>query len=62
MFSNRVLHKIIRWGLGLHGSIHILETMVNVYEEAYISAALSLLAGLLMIGGACIDMSHHKDD
>ena len=57
-----LFHKIVRWGLGIHGSIHIAETALNLYEGAYMSATLSLLAGFLMISGACIDMSHHKED
>ena len=57
-----LFHKLVRWGLGLHGTIHIVETIVNIYEKAYMSAALSFLAGFLMITGACIDLSHHKED
>ena len=57
-----LFHKIVRWGLGIHGSVHVIETMLNIYEEAYLSAAMSLLAGLLMIAGACIDLSHHKHE
>ena len=55
-----MFHKFVRWGLGIHGTIHILETFLNVYEEAYISALLSLLLGLLMIAGAYIDSSQTK--
>ena len=58
----KLFHKIVRWGLGIHGSIHIIETILNIYEEAYMSAMLSLLAGLLMIAGACIDAEHHKNE
>ena len=57
-----LFHRLVRWGLGIHGSIHIVETILNVYEKAYMSAVLSLLAGSLMIAGACIDLSHHSDD
>ena len=56
-----LFHKLIRWGLGIHGSVHIVETILNIYEQAYMSATLSLLAGLLMIAGACIDSSHHNE-
>ena len=56
-----LFHRIVRWGLGIHGSIHIVETGLNLYEEAYLSALMSLFAGLLMIAGACIDSSHHKN-
>ena len=61
-FKSNALHKIVRWGLGLHGSVHVVETLLNIYEGAYMSAATSLLAGLLMIAGACIDSSHHKHE
>lgn len=53
-------HMIIRCGLAAHGIIHILETAVNIYEQAWISATLSALAAFLMIAGALIDSSHHK--
>ena len=56
----RTFHKCVRWGLGIHGSVHVVETFVNIYERAYISATLSFFAGLLMIAGALIDASHHK--
>lgn len=57
-----LFHKIVRWGLGLHGSVHVIETLLNIYEGAYMSAVTSLFAGLLMIAGACIDSSHHKHE
>ena len=60
--SNRYFHAFIRWGLGVHGIIHVAETFVNIYERAWISAGLSLFAGFLMLAGACIDLSHHKDE
>ena len=59
---NRLFHAFIRWGLGVHGVIHVAETFVNIYERAWISAGLSLLAGFLMLAGACIDYSHHRED
>ena len=61
-FKPSIFHKIVRWGLGLHGSVHVIETLLNIYEQAYMSAITSLLAGLLMIAGACIDSSHHKHE
>ena len=54
-----MFQKFVRWGLGIHGSIHILETLLNIYEDAYMSALLSLFAGLLMLAGACIESNHH---
>lgn len=59
--NHNYFHIFIRWGLGIHGSIHIVETIANVYEGAWISACLSLFAGFLMIAGACIDMTHHGE-
>ena len=58
----RLFHSFIRWGLGVHGIIHVVETFANIYEQAWISAGLSALAGFIMIAGACIDLSHHKED
>ncbi len=60
--SRKYFHAFIRWGLGIHGAIHIAETIANVYERAWISAGLSLFAAFLMLAGACIDLSHHKDE
>ena len=60
--NKSLFHRFIRWALGIHGSIHIVETLLNIYEQAYMSALLSLLAGLLMIAGACIDSGHHKGE
>ena len=53
-------HMFIRCGLAGHGVIHIIETAANIYEQAWVSAGLSALAGFLMIAGALIDSSHHK--
>ena len=60
--SKNFIHKIIRWALGAHGVIHIVETALNLYESAYISALFSLFSGSLMVAGAMLDSSHHKDD
>ena len=60
ILKSNAFHKFVRWGLGIHGVIHIAEFGANIYEAAWISAALSLLAGGLMLAGACIDMSHHS--
>ena len=60
ILKNEMFHKFVRWGLGIHGTIHILETFINMYEKAYISALLSLFIGLLMFAGAYIDSSHHN--
>lgn len=60
--KNELFHKFVRWGLGIHGVIHVAEMAANIYEQAWISAVLSALAGFLMISGACIDLSHHNED
>ena len=57
-----LFHKFIRWALGIHGGIHIVETALNIYEEAWMSAFMSLAAGLIMIAGALIDSGHHKEE
>ena len=55
-----LFHKFIRWALGLHGLIHIVETITNIIEQAYWSATLSLISSVIMICGAYIDYDHHK--
>tara|TARA_A100001011_G_C14284705_1_gene833115 strand:+ start:259 stop:462 length:204 start_codon:yes stop_codon:yes gene_type:complete len=59
---SKKFHTFIRWALGLHGAIHIVETVLNIYERAYMSALTSLLTGLLMLAGSYIDSSHHKKE
>ena len=55
------LHKVVRWLLGVHGIIHIAEMFVNLYEGAVLSALLTAFSGSIMILGALIDLSHHKE-
>ena len=59
--KNEKLHKIVRWLLGIHGIIHIFEMLLNLYEGAVFSAALTAFSGSIMILGALIDISHHKE-
>ena len=54
-------HLIVRWGLGIHGVIHIVEFVLNLIEHAWMSAFFTLLAGALMISGALIDYQHHQE-
>lgn len=61
ILDNILFHKFIRWALGIHGMIHILETILNVIEGAYWSALLSLVSSFIMISGAYIDLEHHKE-
>lgn len=58
----RLFHKIVRWGLGLHGAIHIIEFSINLWEGAWASAIFTFLAGSLMLSGALIDYQHHSVD
>lgn len=62
IINNKYFHMFVRWGLAGHGAIHLIETGFNIYEQAWISAWISAVAGLLMIAGAFIDLSHHDDD
>ena len=52
-------HKDIRWGLGIHGTIHLAEFFLNLYEKAWVSAVFTLIAAFLMISGSVIDYHHH---
>jgi hypothetical protein len=58
----KLFHRIIRWGLGIHGAIHLIEFVLNLIEGAWMSAAFTLLAAFLMLSGALIDYQHHKGD
>ncbi len=60
--ARKLFNLFIRWGLGIHGVIHVIETAANIYESAWISAALSAFAGFIMIAGACVDLNHHGED
>ena len=60
--QRKIFHNFIRWGLGIHGSIHVIETAVNMYEKAWISAALSACIAFIMIAGACIDSSEKGEE
>jgi len=57
-----LFHKFIRWALGIHGAIHVFETVLNIFEGAYYSAALSLFSGFIMLAGAYIDSTHHSKE
>ena len=56
-----MIHRLIRWGLGIHGVIHVGEFAANILEKAWVSASLSILAAAIMLGGAFIDYDHHKE-
>ena len=56
----KTLHKVIRWGLGIHGLFHILEFVMNLIEGAWISAIITLIGAFFMLGGVYIDYTHHS--
>ena len=58
--GENVFHRVVRYCLGIHGIIHVIETGLNIYESAYYSAVLSLFSSTIMILGAFIDHEHHK--
>ena len=57
-----LFHLFVRWGLGIHGTIHIIEFFLNILEGAWASAFFTFLSGFLMLSGAYIDHQHHKGD
>tara|TARA_Y100001973_G_C5077618_1_gene270832 strand:- start:516 stop:710 length:195 start_codon:yes stop_codon:yes gene_type:complete len=52
--KRNLFRAFIRWGLGIHGAIHVVETAINMYEQAWISASLSAFIAFIMIAGAFI--------
>lgn len=56
------LHLLVRWGLGIHGIIHLAEFVLNIFEHAWASAFFTLLAAALMLSGALIDYHHHAEE
>ena len=60
--KRNLFHAFIRWGLGIHGAIHVVETAVNMYEQAWISAALSAFIAFIMIAGALIESGDTKEE
>ena len=57
-----LFHLIVRWGLGIHGIVHLIEFLLNLIEGAWGSALFTLLAAFLMLSGAFIDHQHHNED
>jgi hypothetical protein len=43
------LIKIIRFGLRIHSIFHVVEFISAIYEEAYITASIALVASLIEI-------------
>ena len=62
IISSSFFHSVIRWGLGIHGIIHVVEFILNLWEGALLSALFTLISASIMLGGALIDLQHHKHD
>ncbi len=57
-----LFHAFVRWGLGIHGIIHLVEFVLNLLEGAWISAIFTFVAAFLMLSGAVIDYHHHEKE
>ena len=56
----RLYRLFVRWGLGMHGVIHLIEFVLNLIEAAWISASFTLLGAIVMLSGALIDHKSHS--
>ena len=46
---NKILVKVIRWGLRLHSIFHVVEFFSALYEAAYFTAIIALIATVIEI-------------
>lgn len=46
---NKILVKVIRWGLRLHSIFHVVEFFSALYESAYFTAVIALIATVIEI-------------
>ena len=46
---NKILVKVIRWGLRLHSIFHVVEFFSALYEAAYLTAVIALIATVIEI-------------
>jgi hypothetical protein len=46
---NKILVKVIRWGLRLHSIFHVVEFFSALYETAYLTAVIALIATIIEI-------------
>ncbi len=46
---NKILVKVIRWGLRLHSVFHVVEFFSALYETAYLTAVIALIATIIEI-------------
>ena len=58
----KTLNLVVRWGLGIHGAIHMVEFILNLIEHAWMSAFFTLIAASLMLAGALIDSQNNVYD
>ena len=47
--DNKILVKVIRWGLRLHSIFHVVEFFSALYETAYLTAVIALIATIIEI-------------
>lgn len=53
------LIKIIRFGLRIHSIFHVVEFISAIYEEAYITASIALVASLIEITASFLIPKEH---
>tara|TARA_Y100000389_G_C17013322_1_gene295265 strand:+ start:137 stop:358 length:222 start_codon:yes stop_codon:yes gene_type:complete len=53
------LIKIIRFGLRIHSIFHVVEFISAIYEEAYITASIALVASLIEIIASFLIPNEH---
>ncbi len=58
----KLFHLFVRWGLGIHGAIHVVEFFLNIVEGAWLSATFTLFAAFLMLSGAFMNYHHEQED
>lgn len=46
---NKILVKVIRWGLRLHSIFHVVEFFSALYESAYLTAVIAFIATVIEI-------------
>ena len=51
--------SILRWALRFHGAIHLIELSSALYEEAYITAFIAFIAGLIEILASFLIPNEH---
>lgn len=49
-----IIQTVVKWLLGLHGMLYVVEFFVYLLEGTYWSASINLFSGLLMITGGLL--------